>query len=364
MFPRHEGDMHGTFVLDYLKAVEPFCNVTVLDVSISGVCKGVKIEKLGDTTVYRYTISAGKPGKLLKPLLYMMWFYCGYKAALTLAPDIIHAHGATLTGTMALSAAKKIRAPVVITEHTGPFAKLLAGFLSAHLTKRALERADAVLVVSDDLKNQILAAGITPKKVLVTYNPVNTDLFVPAKRRDMLASRNIVFVGRLENYKGALRTVKAFRALRVRHYDWTLTIVGDGPEYESIKRLVEADDLLRGRVTLKGRLHKEQIAREIQSASFFVMPSEHETFGISIAEAMACGLPVIVGDETAPREFVDAESGLLVPATDVGAIAMAMEHLIGHRAEYDVDRIRGKIVTRFGLMEFGKRLQSVYTGLM
>jgi glycosyltransferase involved in cell wall biosynthesis len=79
---------------------------------------------------------------------------------------------------------------------------------------------------------------------------------------------------------------------------------------------------------------------------------------------MACGLPVIVGDETAPREFVDAESGLLVPAKDVGAIAMAMEYLIGHRAEYDMDKIRNKIVTRFGLMEFGKCLQNVYMRLI
>ena len=109
---------------------------------------------------------------------------------------------------------------------------------------------------------------------------------------------------------------------------------------------------------------KEEIAKELKKAAFFVFPSEHETFGIVIAEAMASGLPVIVGEETAPKEFVDKESGLLVPPRDVDAIASAMKFMIEHLSDYDSETIREKIVNRFGFEEFGKRLNQIYRKLI
>jgi len=98
----------------------------------------------------------------------------------------------------------------------------------------------------------------------------------------------------------------------------------------------------------------------MRKSSFFVFPSEHETFGIVIAEAMATGLPVIVGNETAPKEFVDEEAGLLVSPRDTAAIENAMEYLINNLAKYDPQRIREKIVSRFGFDAFGQNLNAIY----
>ena len=109
-----------------------------------------------------------------------------------------------------------------------------------------------------------------------------------------------------------------------------------------------------------GQLSKEAIATQFQQASFLVFPSEHESFGLVIAEAMATGLPVIVGNKTAPKEYVDQDCGLLVPAQDIGEIAQAMESMMSRWRLYPPEEIRQRVVERFSLKLFGERLANIY----
>jgi glycosyltransferase involved in cell wall biosynthesis len=142
-----------------------------------------------------------------------------------------------------------------------------------------------------------------------------------------------------------------------------MTIVGDGPEAGMIESLAAADATLRGRVRLTGQLPKQAIAREMNQASLLMFPSAHETFGIVVAEAMACGLPVIIGDRAAPIEFVDDSSGISVPADDVGQLAAALRDMVGNLDRYDSAAIRRTVVERFGFEAFGARLRAVYESL-
>ena len=84
-----------------------------------------------------------------------------------------------------------------------------------------------------------------------------------------------------------------------------------------IEEVRKADSDMREKIRMTGQLSKQEIAEEMRKAAFLVFPSERETFGLVIAEAMAMGLPVVVGDRTAPPEFVDEDSGILVDPSDV-----------------------------------------------
>lgn len=358
--PHNLNDISGIFILDYLKCVEQFCRISVLDMRLVG-SPHLKIDDRPFGKVYRLAATARRGGRVRKLFFYALLFLRGIKMNKYFQScQLIHLHGCRPYGTLAILLARMLRIPVIITEHTGPFSKLVGNKFSMWFTRFCLERATAVLTVSHDLEAQMQASGISPKRVYVTHNPVDTDLFSCAGRGELDPMRNIVFIGRLEPYKGGLRTLRAFQKICERHPDWTLTIVGDGPELGLIKALLAQDLQLANRVRLTGQLRKMEIAREFRRASFLVFPSEHETFGLVIAEAMAAGLPVIVGNETAPKEFVDAECGLLVPPLDIDAIAQAMEYLIQHLAEFDSSAIRRKVVQRFGFEVFGKRLYEIY----
>lgn len=347
-------------MLDYARAVSRFLQPIILSLQLDAPKGIARSFELG-LEIVRCGFGYHEPPSILKPFLYVRWFYRGWKLAGRLKGiSVIHAHGAPLNGVLACLLSRKLKAPAIITEHTGPFTKLMKTAQSRFLTKWALKKACIVLVVSENLRSQILECAIRPSDLRVSFNPVDTELFVMQENGKFRNSKNILFVSRLEPYKGGLRTLQAFDRIAKRYPQWRLTMVGDGPELPDIDQFITSHNYLQGRVSLKGQLSKPQIAAEMKRAEFCVFPSEHETFGLVAAEAMSAGLPVIVGKTSACIEFVDAESGIAVQPKDIGAIADAIEYLILNGGKYDRQKIRQKIVDRFSLPVFGERLNSIY----
>jgi|GEM_PF-601197 len=363
MYPRYPGDIFGVFVLDYIETVLPYYEVSVVSGRVVGYKTRFGPDQQDPWPTYRFNIFSRKIPRILKVLSLPLWFKKSWDILSTLKDvQVVHTHNVLFETLLGLWYGRVKNIPVVATIHTNPFKKLMKPFFMGWLTKWVLERADVVLVVSDDVRLQIEEEGIYPKKIEVTFNPVDTELFsisAPFQHRE----KNFLFVGRLVEYKGALRTLKAFEKISASLEDWTLTIVGDGPEKEDIELFLDQRPALKSRVRLTGQLQKPAIAEEMQRASIFVFPSAHETFGLVIAEAMSCGLPVVVGDVTAPKEFVDDESGLLVPPNNVDEIAEAMVHMVEHRKTYDAELIRNKIIERFGFQAFGNHMVSIYEEL-
>ncbi len=357
LFPKFEGDVQGIFILDYLKSVKDYCITNVLFIRLVGK-KGLTVDVNDDYTTYRYCISSKKTPVFLKPFAYLIWFIKGYQLGKKFTDtDIIHSHGSILSGTLSYLLAKKLKVPFIITEHQGPFSMTSDNYWKLLWTSFIMQRADAVLTVSEHLKQEILNSGIRPKKIIVTYNPVDTDLFQLKTNTEV--TNNILFVGRLDNFKGGLRCVKAFERITEKYPLYTFTIVGDGEDYVPIKNYIESKPF-KERIVLKRGLSKAEIAKEMQKADFFVFPSRHESFGLVIAEAISCGLPVIVGNQTAPKEYVSKDCGLLVPPDDIDAMANAMEQLLGTFTSYNASTMRQQMVADFGFNAFGKRLKFIY----
>lgn len=361
LFPKFEGDVQGIFVLDYLKSVERYCNIIVLVVRLSGK-KGLTIEKTGNYTIYRYCFSEKKVPFHLKPFYYALWFSKGYSIGKKLTEtDIIHSHGTILGGTLSFLLSRKFKKPFIITEHQGPFSMISGSFWKRNWAKYILQKANKVLTVSNHLKQEILASNIHPKEIEVTYNPVDTELF---SLRAPVSTQNILYAGRLDNFKGAFRSLMAFEKITDQFPGWKFTLIGDGEDYQPIKKYLEQRPKLQKKVLLEGKKSKAEIAREMQNADFFVFPSRHESFGLVIAEALSCGLPVITTDRTAPKEFVNPSLGILVPADNIEAIAEAMKKMIVNLNSYNPGIIRQEMVDRFSFENFGKKLAGIYRTLL
>ena len=363
LFPKFERDVQGIFILDYLKSVKNYCQTNLLFVRLVSSEKGIQKVETDYATIYRVVVSNKKIARFLKPLAYLIWFIKGYRLGKTFThTDLIHAHGTILSGTLGYLLSKKLKVPFIITEHQGPFSMTSENFWKLRWTRFIMKRADAVLTVSHHLKEEILQSGIHPKKIQVTYNPVDTDLF--KLKSNPLKTNNILFAGRLDSFKGALRAVKAFKQICDRYPMYTFTIVGDGEERIPIHEYLKDNSLLAKKIIWKGMLSKAEIAGEMQQADFFVFPSRHESFGLVIGEALSCGLPVIVGNQTAPKEFVQDQDGLLVPPDDIDALAAAMEKMIHNFNTYKAEQIRKDIEDRFGFLAFGMRLRSIYLDIL
>jgi len=142
-----------------------------------------------------------------------------------------------------------------------------------------------------------------------------------------LGSKLVLAAGRLERSKGFDLLVAAWGDVARRHPDWKLHIYGEGDLRSDLQ--AQIDDLgLRGTVVLKG--FSDDLQRRMAEASLFVLSSRAEGYGMVLAEAMACGVPVVSTDcPSGPREIVtDRVDGLLVANLDAAALAVGITEMI------------------------------------
>ena len=122
--------------------------------------------------------------------------------------------------------------------------------------------------------------------------------------------------------------IAAFLNLHQLHPDLHLVLVGPGPDFLNIKKIIETHKL-NNRIHLIGNQPNDQIPDWLSAADIFALPSHNEGLPIVILEAMACGLPVIgtrVGG--IPEEIENEKNGILIDKGDSAALSRAIQYLI------------------------------------
>jgi alpha-1,6-mannosyltransferase len=191
-------------------------------------------------------------------------------------------------------------------------------------------QCDATIVAGRWQRDKLVAHGV-PRVELVPFG-VERAVFRPdarsdERRRELLAGRSKLFVGvgRFAVEKRWDVVLDAFTAVRARGVDATLALFGDGPE----RAAMEARAGGRGDVKLMGFVtDRAALASALASADLLIHGCPYETFGLGVAEAMACGLPVVVPDEGGACESVDASCGATYRARDAEACAQAIERML------------------------------------
>lgn len=197
--------------------------------------------------------------------------------------------------------------------------RILAGSARVHYTSEA-ERQEAALVGAPG-RPAIIPNGIELHRF--------TDLAPGGwleRRAPQLAGRTIIlFLSRIDPKKGLDLLLPAFAQLRATRRDVALVVAGDGSA-ELVGRLrVEAMRLgIDHDIYWAGFLTGDEKRAALASADTFVLPSYSENFGLSVVEAMASGLPVVVSDQVGiHHEVATAGAGLVTPCA-VPALATAL----------------------------------------
>jgi len=149
---------------------------------------------------------------------------------------------------------------------------------------------DLIFVVNEATKDHFIRRGFPPKKVVVVgngipYNFIN-NINIDNKIYDG------VFLARLVKRKGIYDLIKIWKIVIRKNTTAKLCIIGGGSEKEKLKMLIESEKL-KENVILTGVVSEEEKYKIMKSSRVFVYPSYYESWGVVIAEAMACGLPVV-----------------------------------------------------------------------
>ncbi|MGW0700665.1 glycosyltransferase family 4 protein [Streptomyces sp. NPDC002867] len=193
---------------------------------------------------------------------------------------------------------------------------------------RVYPRLDAVTTVTDaDARSFMEHTPIAGVPVVGIPNSVPQPVVTPSD-----GSRKVVVsAGRMHHIKRYDLLIRAFARVADDFPDWQLRIYGDGNEAAKLRALV-TELGLAGRALLMGGF--SPIESEWAKGSIAAVTSSAESFGMTLVEAMRCGLPVVSTDcPVGPREILrDGEDGILVPNGDTEAVAAALHRLMADDA--------------------------------
>ncbi len=359
-FPTDHNPVAGIFMKDQIRAIQPYADITVFN--SNPWYRGV-YDSIDGVKTYDFHLYAKKPSTLFKPLAYAWWASRSISMARKLKrPDIIHLHGASMRGSWVSKLAAEWNIPFVITEHTGPWSAISDRQLIFKAVSKSFHKAAGVWPVSNHLKIEMIDSGITDK-LSPLGNPVDTDLFSP-RATPLASTKRVLFVGRLDPFKGGLKTLKAFHQLEKDGFEFTLTIAGDGVEADAIQAYIDEHKLENKVFFLRGKLDRTEMRNLFHESSFLVFPSEFESFGLVGAEAMATGLPVVLSDRTGPLDYSTPENSIQVDPFSIDSIAQGINEMARRLDAFHPEQIRKEIVSKFGFDVYGREVSRRYREIL
>jgi phosphatidylinositol alpha 1,6-mannosyltransferase len=234
-------------------------------------------------------------------------------------PDLVHITGPSHIGMLGAILAHRLKVPLVASWHTNIHEfgarrleaklgwlsearrKAVTGWAQEQVlqwTLRFYKLARILFAPNPELVEMLSRS--TGKPAFLMQRGIDTDMFSPARRRRGDSRFVIGFVGRLSPEKNVRLFARIEQSLRdsgVR--DYRLLIVGDGSERSWLQQNLKQADL-------PGVLSGAPLAEAYASMDTFVFPSETDTFGNVVLEAMASGVPVVVSKEGGPKFLVQS----------------------------------------------------------
>ncbi|CAM6011252.1 unnamed protein product [Sphagnum balticum] len=249
-----------------------------------------------------------------------------YREVANFKPDIIHASSPGIMVFGALAIAKLLSVPVVMAYHTH-VPMYIPKYTFSWLVKpmwliiKFLHRAaDLTLVMSHALGKEMRAAGAsTAEKIRIWRKGVDSDSFHPRFRSQEMRNRLtdgapdtplIVHVGRL----GAEKNLDFLKKVMERIPEVRLAFVGDGPYRADLEEMFQGMNVM-----FTGMLQGEELSQAYASGDIFITPSESETLGFVVLEAMASGVSVVAARAGGIPDIVnqDGETGFLYTPGDL-----------------------------------------------
>ncbi len=277
-------------------------------------------------------------------------------------PDLLHAHSPVMDAMAALRIGKRRDIPVLyeirafwedaaVGNGTGREGSARY-FLTRQLETHAVKSADAVAVICDGLRHDLMARGVADDKIVVSPNGVDLDLFGAPLPRDAALAVSlglgegdavIGFIGSFYDYEGIDDLISAMPALVAEQPQAQLLLVGGGPMEAALKQQAAASPAA-ARIHFVGRVPHDQVERYYSLIDILAYPRKQMRLTDLVTplkplEAMAQGKLVAASDVGGHRELIkDGVTGSLFAPDDPAAIAAALTALLSGRENWEERR--------------------------
>jgi len=288
-------------------------------------------------------------------------------------PDIIHAHSTYVVFNRVLSKLQERGSlgeiPMIVTIHGRPKPLILPNGEQTTDFDSFTDVCpfDLIVAVSSNVAN-VLDEYLSRKEldipVLPLYAGIDLTVFYPTP--EIEKKWDIAFLGRLEKMKAVDLFPEMLVQLKQDFPDLKMLMTGEGSLKNSL--LEEFDRLgVSQMVHYLGVVETERVPELINQSCIFIYPSREEPFGLSIIEAMACGVPVVTTNVFGPSEIITNElDGLVVNPNDVRALAEAIRTLLNNKQLRMKIGLQGRttVEKRFDINQHLENLISIYQDLL
>jgi len=247
-------------------------------------------------------------------------------------PDIIHVHTPFSVGWEAVLVSKILRVPLVGTHHTfynHYLRHIKLDFewmkkISWKFTIGFYNRAHLILSPSKSLADELVKEGLKCS-ISVLKNSINVDLFKPledASAREAIKKsfgvkkRSICYMGRLSYEKSIDQVIRAFALINKKMPELNLMLIGDGPERKNLEKLARDLEVNDSVISTGSLLYNGDLVRALQANDLFVSASKSENMPLSVLEAMAVGLPMVLVKEKGLAELIEENVNGVFAKTD------------------------------------------------
>jgi PEP-CTERM/exosortase A-associated glycosyltransferase len=319
-----------------------------------------------DGLIFHRTPGDGTPRGLVGEITGIARFATRIAAAVaSFRPDILHAHSPALDGLAAWHVARRHGLPLLyeirafwedaaVGNGTGTEGSLKYR-ATRTLERFVVDRADAVAVICEGLRGDLIERGVAADKIMVSPNGVDLTLFgTPAPRDAALAAtlglnddEVIGFIGSFYPYEGLDDLIAAMPALVAARPRTTLLLVGGGPAEAALRAQAAASPVAE-RIRFVGRVPHAEVERYYSLVDVLAYPRKAMRLTELVTplkplEAMAQGRLVAASDVGGHRELIrDGDTGTLFAADDPAAIATALAGLLADRSGWEARRVRGR----------------------
>lgn len=242
------------------------------------------------------------------------------------------------------------------------------------IIKKALQSADRIFSISDYTRDRLFQEqGLDPSKVSLlpcTFDPNRFQIsprpiYLLEKyvlRSDQRIILTVTRLAEAEQYKGYDKIIEALPQIRQAIPNIHYIIIGKGSDRPRIEQLITKLNL-QDCVTLAGFISDEQLCDYYNLCDVFAMPSKREGFGIVYLEALACGKPVLGGNQDgAVDALCQGKLGALVNPDCVDEIAEVLikilQGIYPNPLMYQPEALRQKVIEEFGFEQFKQKLAS------